>query len=168
MFNLTQIASLPVDSETLRRETREDRLLSRVLTYVQQGWLSTVDSELQTFALKKTKLSVKAGCLLRGMRLLYPKPVRKLCWTNFMLAIQASWRWSLSLHVWWCGIDNDIEQLVRECSACQSVRNAPSTTYLYPWAWPDGPWKRILIYFARPFKGPGLWYSRMPSWKSYH
>ena len=57
------------------------------------------------------------------------------------------------IHVWWCRIDKDIKQLVRECSACQSVRNAPSTTYFHPWAWPDGPWKRVHVDFAGPFQG---------------
>lgn len=73
MLNLTQIASLPVDAETLRRATRDDRLLSHVLTYVQRGWPSHVDSELKGFASKKTELSVEVGCLLWGMRVVVPK-----------------------------------------------------------------------------------------------
>ena len=28
------------------------------------------------------------------------------------------------IHVWWCGINKDIEQLVWGCALCQSMRNA--------------------------------------------
>ena len=55
------------------------------------------------------------------------------------------------IHVWWCGINKDIEQLVRGCALCQSVRNVPLTSYLHPWAWPDGPWKGVHVDFAGPF-----------------
>ena len=43
--------------------------------------------------------------------------------------------------------------MVRSCESCQSVRNNPSSTLLHPWAWPDGPWKRIHVDFADPFQG---------------
>ena len=72
VFNLTQIASLPVDAETVRKATRENRVLSRVVTYEQRGWLSTVDSEFKVFASRKAELSVEAGCLLWGMRVVVP------------------------------------------------------------------------------------------------
>ena len=46
-----------------------------------------------------------------------------------------------------------IEQLVRECETCQSVRNNLSLTLLHPWLWPDTPWKRLHVDFAGPFQG---------------
>ena len=51
------------------------------------------------------------------------------------------------------GIDKSIEHLVRECESYQSVRNNPSSALLHPWAWPDGPWKRIHVDFAGPLLG---------------
>ena len=155
VFNLTQIASLPVDAEDLRRATKDDPLLSRVLTYLQRGWPSNVDSELKVFASKKAELSVEAGCMLWGMRVVVPQACRKAVLDKLHASHPGIVKMkSLArIHVWWCGIDKDIEQLVRECSACQSVRNAPSTTYLHPWAWPDGPWKRVHMDFAGPFQG---------------
>ena len=47
-----------------------------------------------------------------------------------------------------------IEQLVRECETCQSVRNInSSSTLLHTWSWPDAPWKRIHVDFAGSFQG---------------
>ena len=57
------------------------------------------------------------------------------------------------IHVWWPGIDKSIEQTVRSCPACQSMRNKPPLALLHPWAWPDRPWKQIHVDFAGPFQG---------------
>jgi len=56
-------------------------------------------------------------------------------------------------HVWWAGLDNEIEELVRACQSCQAVKNAPPVAPLHPWLWPLKPWKRIHADFASPFKG---------------
>ena len=56
-------------------------------------------------------------------------------------------------HVWWPLIDRHIEQMVRDCKSCQSVRNRPPTALLHPWSWPDGPWKRIHVDFTGPVFG---------------
>ena len=57
------------------------------------------------------------------------------------------------IHVWWPGVDKDIEQMVSSCEACQGMRNAPTVSVLHPWTWPDQPWKRIHVDFAGPFQG---------------
>ena len=54
------------------------------------------------------------------------------------------------LHVWWPGIDAEIETLVRHCAACQSIRNSQPPTTLHPWAWPNRPWQRVHLDFAGP------------------
>ena len=56
-------------------------------------------------------------------------------------------------HVWWPSINKHIEQVVRDCSSCQNIQNAPSRAELHPWSWPDSPWRRIHVYFAGPFLG---------------
>ena len=57
------------------------------------------------------------------------------------------------LHVWWPGIDKQIEEAVRACTSCQSIRNRPQPVPLHPWAWPTQVWQRIHIDFAGPFQG---------------
>ncbi len=56
-------------------------------------------------------------------------------------------------HIWWPGLDRDIEQLVRACIACQSVKQPPAVAPLHPWIWPARPWERIHVDFAGPFLG---------------
>ena len=59
-----------------------------------------------------------------------------------------------NVHVWWPEIDKCIEQLVKECETCESVRINPSSTLLHLWSWLDAPWKRILLVY---FKDLSLW-----------
>lgn len=56
-------------------------------------------------------------------------------------------------YLWWPRLDQEIEELVKGCTQCQSVRNAPEVAPLHPWLWPTKPWKRVHINFAGPLRG---------------
>ena len=56
-------------------------------------------------------------------------------------------------HVWWAGLDKEIEELVQACQSCQAMKNAPPVAPLQPWLWPLKPWKQIHADFASLFKG---------------
>ena len=56
-------------------------------------------------------------------------------------------------HVWWPGIDTDIEHCAKECSGCSENRNMPPESPIHPWEFPDRPWQRIHVDFAGPFMG---------------
>ena len=49
-------------------------------------------------------------------------------------------------HIWWPGIDKQIEDIVRCCLARQSIRNRPPAMPLHPWPW-------VHVDFAGPFMG---------------
>ena len=155
IFNLQQIETLPVDAKQLKQATLSDPLLSKVLLYTQKGWPAEYSDELKPYFHKRHELSVEAGCLLWGVRVVVPpvhqtKVLEELhCTHPGMVRMKGLAR----AHVWWPNIDQQIEQRVHDCDACQSVRNQPPTTVLHPWAWPDSPWKRIHVDFAGPFMG---------------
>ena len=54
-------------------------------------------------------------------------------------------------HVWWAGIDKELENLVKSCTECAAVKQSPAKAPLHPWSWPCRPWQRIHIDFAGPF-----------------
>ena len=56
-------------------------------------------------------------------------------------------------HFWWPGLDKDVEELAKTCTACQAVKKAPTKAPLHPWAWPTVPWQRVHVDFAGPFSG---------------
>ena len=53
-------------------------------------------------------------------------------------------------YMWWPGMDRDLENLAKSCTACQLVKRAAP---LHPWLWPDQPWQRIHIDYAGSFRG---------------
>ena len=54
-------------------------------------------------------------------------------------------------YVWWPGIDIEIETMVKSCSKCQKFRHSPPAAPLHMWEWPEQPWNRLHLDFARPF-----------------
>ena len=54
-------------------------------------------------------------------------------------------------HVWWSGIDKELESLVKSCPDCTVVKQAPAKAPLHPWSWPTRPWERIHMDVAGPF-----------------
>ena len=49
-------------------------------------------------------------------------------------------------YVWWPGLD--VTDLVKQCSSCQQVQQAPAVG-----VWPDKPGDRVHVVFAGPFMG---------------
>ncbi|PIO71669.1 integrase core domain protein [Teladorsagia circumcincta] len=56
-------------------------------------------------------------------------------------------------YVYWPTLDNDIEQLVRNCAKCASVAKNPVKAELHSWAKPTSPWTRVHADFAGPMNG---------------
>ena len=131
----------------MRKATSIDPVLSKVVLYTQRGWPRQIDDKLKPYANRQSELSVEAGCLLWGMRVVVPT----LCQKTVLRELHTShpgivrMKSLARIHVWWPLIDKDIEQLVRECKSCQSVRNNPPSTMLHLWSWPDRPWMRIHV-----------------------
>ncbi|GBM52133.1 Uncharacterized protein K02A2.6 [Araneus ventricosus] len=53
----------------------------------------------------------------------------------------------------WKNIDKDIENLVKSCKDCSSVKHSPAKTPLHHWDLPINNWDRIHIDYAGPFQG---------------
>ena len=72
-------------------------------------------------------------------------------------------------YFWWSGLDRDIKRLAKTCSTCQTHQATPLTAPLYPWVWPEAPWRRIHIDYAGPFLGKcflSLWMSTQSGLRS--
>lgn len=153
LFNIYQIGTLPVKPEVLRQETARDLKLSKVLTFMSQGWPEKLEPDLQHYFTRRSELSLEAGCLLWGIKVVVPPKLQK----QVLVELHTSHPGIVKMkslartHVWWPGIDRDIESMVKQCSSCQSLRNKPPVMALHPWNWPAKPWQRIHINYAGPF-----------------
>ena len=72
VFHLGQIQALPVTATKLACCSRQDRHLSKVMLFTQQGWPTTVPSDLQQFSDRRHELTVEGNCLLWGAGIVAP------------------------------------------------------------------------------------------------
>ena len=56
-------------------------------------------------------------------------------------------------YLWWPGLDQDIEKLVKACSSCGQVKAVSGVAPLHPCVWSEKPWNRIHLDFAGPLDG---------------
>ena len=145
----------PVTAAQIQLQTRMDPHLAQVLQYTLNGWPNVAVPELKPYWSKRTELSVQNGCILWGSRVIVPSPSRVpllqelhgshpgICHTKSLAR----------MFIWWPGMDQDIEEMVRGCAECQISRPMPPQAPLQPWKWPTRPWARIHLDFAGPFLG---------------
>ena len=74
---LEHLSSGPVTATQIETMTRQDKVLSRVLYFVQNGWPATVEQTLKPYASRKYELSSLNGCVLWGTRVVVPTAGRK-------------------------------------------------------------------------------------------
>ena len=75
---LETINSSPVDATKVQLWTTRDPVLSQVLQFVLHGWPTAVEEEaLKPYLARREELSVHAGCLLWGSRVVIPPQGRE-------------------------------------------------------------------------------------------
>lgn len=142
------------DIEQIVAETRKDKTLSQVIHHLQRGWPARVtDEELRAYWLRRGELSLQAGCVLLGNRVVLPAPLRRPALRalhNTHSGIVHTKALARS-YIWWPHLDDDIETLVNGCTKCLENRHMPPRTS-HEWITPTRPWARIHIDFAGPFQ----------------
>ena len=107
----------------------------------------------KAYHVRRTELSTESGCLLWGHRVVIPESLRKEVLTLLhsthmgMTAMKGLAR----NYVWWPKLDNDIENMVRQCETCQLNQRQPNKAAPHPWRNAQSPWERIHLDFAGPF-----------------
>ena len=131
-------------------------MLSQVLQFVLQGWPLEVEEEaLKPYFIRREELSVHAGCLLWGARVIVPPQGREEV-LNILHDTHPGIVKMKSLarsYVWWPKIDTNLEEKVKSCATCQSHQKTPPCSPLHPWEWPGRPWSRVHVDYAGPFMG---------------
>ena len=153
-----QLNMTPVTATDIKSETDKDPLLNKVLQFVRNGWPvddPTCEKDLQPYFKKKDELSVHSGCLLWGSRVIVPPKCRERIVKELHESHPGISRIkSLARgYVWWPGLDQQLEEQVRNCATCQQARNKPAAAPLHHWEWPERPWVRLHIDYAGPCFG---------------
>ena len=153
---MMELAKSPVTEEELKRNTRNDPVLSVVLQRILEGGLDReTEEQFKPYRRKMFELTTECGCVLWGARVVVPVALRTKVLDELhdvhpgvvrMKALARS-------YVWWPGIDQDIENVVRCCQTCQANQSRPAAAVAHPWEFPTRPWERLHIDHAGPMDG---------------
>ncbi|XP_022795607.1 uncharacterized protein K02A2.6-like [Stylophora pistillata] len=142
----------PILAKDIARETQHDPAMSKVLHFVMSGWPDRCEDEtLKPYHNRRLELSCEQSCILWGSRVIIPpslrvKMLKELHWEHpGMCGMKAIARSC----VWWPKMDEEIEDVVRSCTVCQSTRSSPPCAPLIPWNWPSKPFQRIHVDFCQ-------------------
>lgn len=115
----------PIAPEKLSAESKMDSVIITGLRYVLHGWPEVKDDgDMRIFSGRRSELSIHKGCLLWGnWRVVIPATLRQEVMTllhanhpgiTVMKACARS-------HVWWPGMDAEIENCVKRCQRCHGT-----------------------------------------------
>ncbi|XP_054267315.1 uncharacterized protein K02A2.6-like [Macrosteles quadrilineatus] len=148
----SNVDQLPVTHREIGLATKFDPTLSRVMEYTTNGWPNhTEDPALKPYMDKTLQLSTEKDCLLWGSKVVIPPTHRK----EVLLMLHAEHPGESKMkalarsYVWWPKIDQEIEEMVKECKICQVTRKSATVAPLQPWSWPKHNWQRIHLDFAQ-------------------
>ena len=146
---------VPVVSDTIIEETKKDRILRQVTKYLQNdSWPMKPSPEIRPYARIKDELSLEQGDVVYwGMRVVIPaslksKILEEVHWNHWGIVRMKG----LSRrHVWYPGINNDIEHMVQNCDNCQKNANCPPASVPHPWDLVSNPMERIHMDYIGPY-----------------
>ena len=72
VFNINQIAAMPVSSNQIAEATRRDPTLTRVLLYTKQGWPTHIELVLRPYSDRRNEQTIDQNCLLWRIRVIVP------------------------------------------------------------------------------------------------
>ena len=130
-----------MDAQAVKKATKKDPVLSKVLHYTRRGWPEEVPNALKQYASKRMELSIEDERLLLGMQVIILKTLQAAILKelhNNHPGI-ARMKGLARGHVWWPNLVKEIEILAKCCQPCQSVKQAPRSAPLNPLSWPTKP-----------------------------
>ncbi|XP_048007003.1 uncharacterized protein K02A2.6-like isoform X1 [Leguminivora glycinivorella] len=148
--------ALLLDYKVLKNETKKDPLLSRVTSFILDGWPDAVDIEqLKPYFNRRNELYLELGVIMWGHRVVIPvgcqdKVIRELHETHMGVVKTKSLARS---YAWFPGIDEAIERTCTACGVCAATASAPPAQAPRAWPWPERPWTRLHIDFLGPLAG---------------
>ena len=145
----TKIAISDQRLSQIAQHTRNDTLMVRLKTIIQDGWpinRSEVPLDLMVYYHIRDKLAVDGDVILKGLRCVIPRSLRQTIMecihcghTGIAGSLQRA-----RMSVFWPGLTADIKNYVRTCETCNRLRQtAQQKETLLQHERPDRPWAKV-------------------------
>ena len=122
-----------------------------------QGWpLKFEADDLKALICKRREeLSVHAGCVLCGSRIVIPHkgPEDALDVLHESHPGTVRMKSLATSYVWWPNMAKPLEEKDKSCVPWQSHQKNPPRSPLHPWEWPGRSWSQAHVDYAGPFMG---------------
>ena len=148
VFAINSVHNNLISFETVKQQTDADPDCQILKRYIKHGCPHKIDNpRLSKIKGNIPHMTLYKGCILYQDRVFVPASLRQEVLAKFhehhpgMMAMKCLAREL----IWFPGLDKDIEQLVRNCATCQSVRAKPPQNTHISWPSPSRPWQRIHV-----------------------
>lgn len=136
-------------------ESQSDEVLKKVIeSLISHEW-DLSDQELLPYYRVKEELAEKSGILLRGSSIVIPSSLRSRTLSLAHESHQGIVRTKALLRekTWWPGMNNQIEELIKNCVACLSVSKPNVEPMGHNTSPLKSPWEKVHIDLCGPFPG---------------
>lgn len=152
-FQSTIFETLPVTAEQVAQATLQDTKLSKLLTFLKSGKGSFEDDKFHTVPIKEFTLS--KDVIFREHKVVIPSTLQRKILQELHSGHFGVVRMKHLArgYVWWNKIDEDIENLAKNCFNCNTFRNNPPKITNHIWEPTKIPFERVHADIAGPFLG---------------
>jgi len=145
------VQQLPKSSdyiEEIKQAVKSDSVMSEAIKYTVDGWpkySKDMSLDIRNLYSVRAHLSVAENLLLYDNKIIIPAEMRSKVLEIIHQGHQGFTKCKerANTGVWWYGIGNDINDIVRNCKHCQVHKSAQRREPLASTELPDGPWQRI-------------------------
>ena len=142
--NMVQFSNNKI--QQLRSEPKSDPVLSSLQDIIVNGWPNRRDEipkQLRPYWSYRDELSVEDGFILKGERVLIPKSMQADVLQRVHAGHQGIEKCKLRAKscVYWNGINNDLEEVVKRCETCQEHQRSNAKETLIPHELPTRAWQ---------------------------
>ncbi|KAI2647439.1 Transposon Tf2-9 polyprotein [Labeo rohita] len=140
------VQQIPATSAKLK-QIQEMQNCQQLKQYTQKGWpehRKTVTEHLMPYWSHRADIHVANGILLKGERILIPKPMQREMLDRLHQGHQGTTKCIARAQqsMWWPGIIRDIRELVERCDIC-CLHSQQKTEQLMPTPLPARPWQQV-------------------------
>ena len=145
------LSSLPVTSEkygNLKKETADDKLMSGLKKCILNGWpdhKQVLLEELRPYWHFREELTCADGLIFKGNRIVVPVSMQHEILKKIHdghLGIELCRRRARAV-VYWPGMGQQIEEMIKKCSLCQRYSNKQQNETLMQHETPEHPWQNV-------------------------